>query len=158
MIQSDEYYMKKALELARAAGDEGEVPVGAIVVKKSTGEIVGCGYNKREGSKSPLAHAEISAIDTASKKLGGWRLIDCELFVTLEPCPMCVGAIINARIERVVFGAYDPKAGSCGSVIDLFELPYNHKPELIGGVLESECSQVLSDFFKKLRETKRQKS
>ena len=155
MTDRDEVYMKKALELAQIAAEQGEVPVGAIVVRKSTGEIVGRGFNRREYGRSPLTHAEIVAIDEASKRLGGWRLIDCELFVTLEPCPMCAGAMINSRVERVVFGAYDAKAGSCGSVIDLFELPYNHKPELVGGVLEKECADILSDFFKKLRQTKK---
>lgn len=151
----DEIYMKKALELAEIAAEQGEVPVGAIVVKKSTGEIVGRGFNKREYGKSPLTHGELIAIDEASRKLGGWRLIDCELFVTLEPCPMCAGAIINSRIERVVFGAYDKKAGSCGSVVNLFDFPYNHKPVLISGILETECSQILSDFFRNLRAKKK---
>lgn len=155
MTKRDEIYMKKALELARIAAEQGEVPVGAIIVKDSTGEIVGRGFNRREYGKSPLTHAEIVAIDEASRRLGGWRLIDCELYVTLEPCPMCAGAIINSRIERVVFGAYDKKAGSCGSVTNLFELPYNHKPELVGGVLESECAGVLSEFFKNLRNNKK---
>lgn len=155
MTKRDEIYMKKALELARIAAEQGEVPVGAIIVKNSTGEIVGRGFNRREYGKSPLTHAEIVAIDEASRRLGGWRLIDCELYVTLEPCPMCAGAMINSRIERVVFGAYDKKAGSCGSVTNLFELPYNHKPELVGGVLESECAGVLSEFFKNLRNNKK---
>lgn len=146
--------MRKALELARLAAEEGEVPVGAVVVKKSTGEIIGRGSNKREFGKSPLTHAELIAIDEASRRLGGWRLIDCELFVTLEPCPMCAGAVINSRIERVVFGAYDPKAGSCISVTELFALPYNHKPLWTGGVLKEECGQVLSEFFKALRADK----
>ncbi|WP_294407337.1 tRNA adenosine(34) deaminase TadA [uncultured Ruminococcus sp.] len=154
-MDRDEIYMRKALELAEIAAEQLEVPVGAIVVKKSTGEIVGRGFNRREYGKSPLTHAEVIAIDQASKKLGGWRLIDCELYVTLEPCPMCAGAIINSRVERVVFGAYDKKAGSCGSVVNLFELPYNHKPELVGGVLETECSAVLSEFFSKLRKIKK---
>ena len=155
MTDRDEVYMKKALELAQIAAEQGEVPVGAIVVRKSTGEIVGRGFNRREYGRSPLTHAEIVAIDEASKRLGGWRLIDCELFVTLEPCPMCAGAMINSRVERVVFGAYDAKAGSCGSVIDLFDLPYNHKPELRGGVLENECADILSEFFRKLRQNKK---
>ena len=150
-MQRDRIYMKKALELARIAAEQGEVPVGAVVVKTSSGEIIGRGFNRREYGRSPLTHAEIIAIDEASRRLGGWRLIDCELFVTLEPCPMCAGAMINSRIERVVFGAFDPKAGSCGSVVNLFELPYNHKPELKGGVLESECAGILSEFFKQLR-------
>lgn len=148
---TDEQYMARALELAQKAADIGEVPVGAIVVKRSTGEIVGEGYNLRESGKSPLAHAEIIAINEASRHLGGWRLIDCELFVTLEPCPMCCGAIINSRVERVVFGAFDRKAGSCESVINLFELPYNHRPQVVSGVCEAQCSAILSDFFKELR-------
>lgn len=110
----DELYMKKALELAEIAAEQGEVPVGAIVVKRSSGEIIGRGFNRREYGHSPLTHAELVAIEEASRNLGGWRLMGCELFVTLEPCPMCTGAIINSRIERVVFGAYDKKAGSCG--------------------------------------------
>ncbi|MDO5125764.1 MAG: tRNA adenosine(34) deaminase TadA [Ruminococcus sp.] len=149
--EKNEFYMQKALKLAMQAYEIGEVPIGAVVVKKSTGEVVGEGYNRREIDKSSTAHAEMIAIDQASKKLGGWRLIDCEIYVTLEPCPMCTGAIINSRIENVVFGAYDSKAGSCGSVVNLFELPYNHKPEFIGGVLGVECGNILSDFFKKLR-------
>lgn len=148
------FYMRKALELAKKAYELGEVPVGALVVKKSTGEIVGEGFNKRETDKSPLAHAEIIAINEASKNLGGWRLIDCEIYVTLEPCPMCTGAIINARIENVIFGAFDNKAGSCGSVINLFELPYNHKPGLVSGILQDECANILSNFFKDLRTKK----
>lgn len=153
-IHSDEFYMQKALELAKKAASIGEVPVGAVVVRKRDGEIVGEGYNLRESDKNPLAHAEIIAINEASRRLGGWRLIDCELFVTLEPCPMCCGAIINSRVERVVFGAFDKKAGSCCSVTRLFELPYNHKPELVGSVMEAECSQLLSDFFRELRSKK----
>lgn len=143
--------MNKALELAKIAYEMGEVPVGAVVVKKSTGEIVGEGFNRREVDKNSIAHAEILAINQASQRLGGWRLIDCELFVTLEPCPMCAGAIINSRIERVIYGASDLKAGSCGSVINLFELPYNHKPQLLGGIFKDECSGILSDFFRSLR-------
>ena len=148
-------YMKIALELAQEAFNIGEVPVGAIVVKKSTGEIVGKGYNRRESNKDPLAHAEIEAISQASKKLGGWRLIDCEMYVTLEPCPMCCGAIINSRIERVIFGASDKKSGSVQSVTNMFELPYNHKPEILSGVLKDECSAILSEFFAQLRKRKR---
>ena len=143
--------MGKALELAEIAAENDEVPVGAIVVKKDTGEIIGRGFNKREYGKSPLTHAEIIAIDEASRKLGGWRLINCELYVTLEPCPMCAGAIINSRIERVVFGAFDKKAGSCCSVVKLFDLPYNHKPIVVSGIREEECAGILSDFFKNLR-------
>lgn len=147
-------FMNEAIALAKEAAALGEVPVGAVVVKKSTGEIVGRGCNRRESDRSPLAHAELIAIDQASKRLGGWRLIDCELYVTLEPCPMCSGAIINSRVENVIFGAYDRRFGACGSVITLFDLPFNHKPELTGGVMEEECAALLSDFFKKLREKK----
>ena len=149
-----ERYMKRALELARIAYDEGEVPVGAVVVRKDTGEIVGEGRNMRENAKNALAHAEIMAIDMACRTLGGWRLPRCAIYVTLEPCPMCTGAIINSRIRRLVFGARDKKAGSCGSVINLFELPYNHKPEVVSGFMEEECSALLSGFFAALRERK----
>lgn len=151
-------YMQRALELARDAYNEGEVPVGAVLVKKSTGEIVGEGRNMREQAKNALAHAEIMAIDSACKKLGGWRLPDCAIYVTLEPCPMCCGAIINSRIDNVYFGAYDYKSGSAVSVQKMFELPYNYKPEVIGGVMEEECSEMLSDFFKDLRARKKKKS
>lgn len=150
-------YMQRALELAREAYSEGEVPVGAVVVKKSTGEIVGEGRNMREQAKNALAHAEIMAIDSACKKLGGWRLPDCAMYVTLEPCPMCCGAIINSRIDNVYFGAYDYKSGSAVSVQKMFELPYNYKPEVIGGVMEEECSEMLSAFFKDLRARKKRK-
>ena len=156
-MENDKKYMKRAIELGMIAYSLGEVPVGAVVVKKSTGEIVGEGFNKRESDKSPIAHAEIIAIKQASEKLGGWRLVDCEMYVTLEPCPMCSGAIINSRIERVVFGAYDKKSGACCSVMNMFDLPFNHKPELLSGILEYECSNMLSDFFKELRDKKKNK-
>lgn len=148
---TDEKYMKIALELAKQAYELNEVPVGAVVVKKTTGEIVGRGYNRREIDKNPLAHAEITAIKEAAETLGGWRLLDCEMFVTLEPCPMCCGAIINSRIERVVFGAFDAKSGSAESIIKMFELPFNHKPDVVSGILQKECSEILSDFFIELR-------
>ncbi|MGN0614598.1 MAG: tRNA adenosine(34) deaminase TadA [Porcipelethomonas sp.] len=148
-------YMKEAVSLAEKAAEIDEVPVGAIVVKKPTGEIVGRGYNRRETDKDPLAHAEITAIKEASEKLGGWRLIGCEMFVTLEPCPMCCGAIINSRIERVVFGAYDKKSGAAESVVKMFELPFNHKPEILAGVMEEECSYLLTEFFSKLRQKRK---
>ena len=125
--------MEEALRLAQQAAREGEVPVGAVVVRD--GVIVGRGRNRRETEKNALCHAEIEAIDEACRALHGWRLWQCELYVTLEPCPMCAGAILNARLPVVVFGAFDPKAGSCGSVVDLFSLPYNHRPRMIGGVL-----------------------
>ena len=157
-MRSDREYMLEALRLAKIAAKEGETPVGAVVVKKSTGEIVGRGYNRRETDKSPLAHAEIIALDEASRTLGGWRVLDCELFVTLEPCPMCAGAIINSRIERVVYGAKDYKAGSVESVQKMFELGYNHKPEVTAGVLEEECAAVLSEFFRELRASKKDKT
>ena len=147
-----EYFMREALAEARAAVAEGEVPVGAVVVRN--GEIVGRGHNGREGQKNALAHAEVVAIDAACKALGGWRLWDCDLYVTLEPCPMCAGAIVNARIKNVYFGAWDPKAGCFGSVIDFNELPFNHKPQMTGGVLEEECGSILTEHFKRLRMSK----
>lgn len=149
----DEYFMRKALELAKESALEGEVPVGAVVVKD--GEIVGTGRNRREIGKNALYHAELEAIDNACKYLGGWRLWQCDLYVTLEPCPMCAGAIINSRIKKVVFGARDSKAGSFGSVADFNELPYNHKPEIVSGVLENECSEILSLFFAELRQRRK---
>ncbi len=142
-------YMKQALSLAREAAKEGEVPVGAVVVKDRT--IIATGRNRREQNKNAICHAEIEAIDKACNILGGWRLWQCELYVTLEPCPMCAGAIINARIPKVIYGAKDAKAGSCGSVVNLFELPYNHKPEVIGGIMEEECRLLLQNFFRSLR-------
>lgn len=142
-------FMSKALELAQISFSEGEIPVGAVVVKGD--EIVGTGRNRREYGKNALYHAELEAIDNACKKLGGWRLWQCDLYVTLEPCPMCAGAIINSRIKKVYFGAYDTKAGSFGSIINFNDIPYNHKPEIIGGIMEKECSQILTDFFKQLR-------
>ena len=142
-------YMKKAIALAMESEKEGEVPVGAVIVKN--GEIIATGRNRRETEKNALHHAEIEAINNACKVLGGWRLFGCDLYVTLEPCPMCAGAIINSRIKTVYFGAYDNKAGSFGSVADFNRLPYNHKPEIIAGVMEKECSALLTGFFKKLR-------
>ncbi|MEG2929619.1 MAG: tRNA adenosine(34) deaminase TadA [Oscillospiraceae bacterium] len=145
-------YMEKALELAQLAYNEGEVPVGAIIVKD--GEIIGSGSNKRQTGKNALAHAEIIAIDSACKTLGSWRLESCTLYVTLEPCAMCAGAIINSRIKTVVFSAVDPKAGALGGLCDLSLLPFNHKPEIIIGVMEQESRQLLQSFFKQLREKK----
>ena len=147
-------FMDKALALAREALEDGEVPVGCVIVRR--GVIVGQGRNRRETDKSALAHAEVEAIRQACAALGGWRLWECTLYVTLEPCPMCAGAIINARIPRVVYGARDAKAGSCGSVVDLFSLPYNHKPQVEQGLLEEECGAVLSRFFRDLRARRRQ--
>jgi len=145
-------YMRAALNTALLCEQDGEVPVGAVIVRD--GEIIATGRNRRETGKNALAHAEIEAIDKACRLLGGWRLQGCDLYVTLEPCPMCAGAIINARIRTVYFGAYDNKAGSFGSVADFTTLPYNHKPEIIGGIMENECAALLSSFFKKLREKK----
>ena len=141
--------MNLAIEQAKLAADELEVPVGAVIVRH--GEVVSVGRNRREYGKNALAHAEIEAIDIACKKLGGWRLWECEMYVTLEPCPMCAGAVINACIDRVVFGAFDHRDGSMGSVADLPSLPYSRRPECIGGVMETECKAILSEFFKKLR-------
>ena len=145
----DEKYMQIALDLARDAAAEGEVPVGAVVVRD--GQVIGTGRNRREKAGNALAHAEVEAIDAACRHLGGWQLVGCTLYVTLEPCPMCAGAIINSRIERVVQGATNPKAGSCGSIVDLFALPYNHRPELVSGVMEEECQTVLKEFFRNMR-------
>lgn len=141
--------MRKALEMAQEAFDDDEVPVGAVIVRNN--EIVSLGRNRREKEKNALLHAEIDAINNACKALGGWRLWNCEIYVTLEPCPMCAGAIINAHIPKVYFGAYDFKNGSCGTVTNLFEMPFNFKPEYTGGILQEECAALLKDFFKKLR-------
>ncbi len=146
----DLQFMDRALELAREAAAEGEVPVGCVIVRK--GEIVAEGRNRREADKTALGHAEIEAISAACKTLGGWRLWDCTLYVTLEPCPMCAGAIINARIPRVVFGASDDKYGACGSVCDLFSMDFNHKPQVDKGIREQEAKDLLTQFFQNLRE------
>ena len=144
--------MRLALEQARRSFDEGEVPVGAVVTRN--GEIVSVGRNRREYGKNALYHAEIEAIDEACKKLGGWRLWECEMYVTLEPCPMCAGAIVNSRIRKVYFGARDDKNGAVVSVMQMFDYPFTHKPEFEGGVMENECAAILSEFFKKLRDNK----
>ena len=145
-------FMKRAVRLAEISAAEGEIPVGAVVVKDNV--IVGEGRNRRELGKNALYHAEIEAIDKACRRLGGWRLWQCEMYVTLEPCPMCAGAIINSRIKKVTFGAYDKKAGSFGSVVNFNDFPYNHKPEIEGGVNEAECAALLSEFFKNIRKNK----
>ena len=142
-------FMDEALALARQSAAEGEVPVGCVIVRGD--EIVGRGRNRREKDKTALGHAEIEAIADACKKLGGWRLWECTLYVTLEPCPMCAGAIINARIPRVVFGASDAKCGACGSVCNLFEMDFNHHPQVDKGLLEAESQALLEEFFKELR-------
>ena len=144
--------MTEALRLARLAAAAGETPVGCVIVMD--GRIVGRGRNRRERGRNALAHAEIEAIDEACRTLGGWRLWRAALYVTLEPCPMCAGAIINARIPRVVFGAPDPKAGSCGSVCNLFSMAYNHHPAVSGGLLADESAKLLRDFFRELRKRK----
>ncbi len=142
-------FMKAALKMAREAFDDNEVPVGAVIVREN--KIISRGRNRREKEKNALLHAEIDAINNACNSLGGWRLWNCDIYVTLEPCPMCAGAIINAHIPNVYFGAYDLKNGSCGTITNLFEMPYNFKPEYQGGIMQDECSKLLKDFFKKLR-------
>ena len=148
-----EFYMDRALALAKEAALDGEVPVGCVIVRD--GVIVGEGRNRRETGHTALGHAEIEAIRQACENLGGWRLWDCTLYVTLEPCPMCAGAIINARIPSVVFGASDAKCGACGSVCDLFSMEFNHHPQVIQGIREAESSALLTEFFQQLRLTLR---
>lgn len=145
----DSDFMRSALELADEAARDGEVPVGCVIVKDDV--IVGRGRNRRETGKSALAHAELEAIAEACRTLGGWRLWQCTLYVTLEPCPMCAGAIMNARIPRVVYGAKDAVNGCCGSAVNLFMLPCSQKPEIVSGVLEQEAAERLSAFFQRLR-------
>lgn len=145
----DKDYMELALALAKEASDEGEVPVGCVIVRN--GEVVGKGRNRRETGKTALGHAEIEAISKACAALGGWRLWECTLYVTLEPCPMCAGAIVNARIPRVVFGASDAKCGACGSVCDIFSMDFNHHPEVTCGVCAEEATALLQQFFRDLR-------
>jgi tRNA(adenine34) deaminase len=149
----DLYFMDQALELAREAASEGEVPVGCVIVRN--GQIVGRGRNRRETGRTALGHAEIQAISQACENLGGWRLWECTLYVTLEPCPMCAGAIINARIPRVVYGASDAKCGACGSVCDLFSMDFNHHPKVEKGLREEEAANLLTEFFQNLRVTLR---
>ena len=156
MLMDDNYYMKRALELAEMAAAEGEAPVGAVIVRLSDGKIVGEGRNSREKGRNALGHAEIAAIDEACRNLGGWRLSGCAMYVTLEPCPMCAGAIIQSRIKEVVYGASDPKGGCVGTCTNLFEVSeFNHHPEYRKGILESECSDLLKHFFKKKRDMKK---
>lgn len=149
----EEKFMLEALKEAQRAAALMETPVGAVVV--CDGKIVGRGFNTRETDKNALCHAEIKAINEACQTLGGWRLHRCDLYVTLEPCPMCAGAIINSRIKRVFFGAYDKKAGSFGTKTDLCAMEFNHKPEIYGGIMENECAKILSDFFAELRKLKK---
>ena len=145
-----ECYMEQALALAREAAQAGEVPVGCVIVRE--GVVVGRGRNRREEKRSAASHAEMEAIAQANEVLGSWRLDGCELYVTLEPCPMCAGAILNARIPRVFFGARDRAMGACGGVMNLFMEDFPHRPALVGGILEAACRQVLSDFFQGLRQ------
>lgn len=152
-MDREKEFMKKALSLAQEAYNEKETPVGAIIVLED--KIISTGKNRRESYKNSLYHAEIEAINSACKFLKRWRLTGCELYVTLEPCPMCAGAIINSRISNVIYGADDPKSGSCRSVISLFSLPYNHKPKVTSGVLESDCSFIMSEFFRGIRNSKK---
>ncbi|WP_236908788.1 tRNA adenosine(34) deaminase TadA [Clostridium sp. Cult3] len=149
----DEIYMRLALEEAYKALSTYEVPIGAVIVHGD--KVIGRGYNRRESTKDPTAHAEIMAIKEASQYLKGWRLMDTTMYVTLEPCAMCAGAIINARIDRVVIGAKDPKGGCCGSIVNLLDNPrFNHKAEVKFGILQDECSSIISNFFKQIRKEK----
>ena len=152
-MERDEYFMRLALQEAKQAMNLGEVPVGAVIVRGD--EVVSLGHNLRETGKNALADAEVIAINRACQALGGWRLHQCELYVTLEPCPMCSGAIINSRIKRVVYGAADDKAGCMGSVADFCAYPFNHKPQVVRGVLEEECQALLQQFFQYLREKRK---
>lgn len=149
----EERYMELALAWARKAADLDEVPVGAVVVRD--GQVVGEAHNRRELDGDPTAHAEILALRQAAKTLGGWRLMDCDVYVTLEPCPMCAGAMINSRVRHIYYGAADPKAGCCGTLMSLTEDErFNHRAPVVGGVLEEACAKVLKDFFRKKREKK----
>lgn len=150
MLTTDEKYMKLALKQAQKAYDLGEVPIGCVIVQD--GKVIGRGYNRRNTDKNTLAHAEITAIRKASKKVGDWRLEDCVLYVTLEPCQMCSGAIIQARIPKVIIGCMNPKAGCAGSILNVLQMPeFNHQAETVRGVLEEECSRMLKRFFAELR-------
>lgn len=153
--RTDRDYMALALLAAQVSGASGEVPVGAILVHPSRG-FLSYGINGRESAKNALWHAEMEAIDRGCRCLGGWRLTGCTLYVTLEPCPMCAGAIINARIRTVYYGADDSKAGSCGSLINLFDVAYNHKPEIVKGLMKEQCSGILTDFFRDLRKKRKE--
>ena len=145
-----EFYMQQALELAREAAEAGEVPVGCVIVRD--GQVVGRGRNRREEKQQVYSHAEMEAIAQANARLGTWRLDDCTLYVTLEPCPMCAGAILNARIGRVYYGARDREMGACGGVLNLFMEDFPHRPALVGGVLAEECREALTEFFRQMRQ------
>ncbi|MBQ7670699.1 MAG: nucleoside deaminase [Clostridia bacterium] len=148
-IKRREFFMSQALLMAKRSLESGDVPVGCVVVRHN--EIIAAACNEREKEKSALCHAEATAIDRACRALGGWRLVACELYVTLEPCPMCAGAIANARVPKVYFGASDPKGGASGGMFDLFATNVNHKPKIAGGILEDECSSLLKEFFEEKR-------
>jgi len=149
-MRDNDYYMSIASELAKEAGADAEAPVGCVIVN-ADGEIIGKGRNRREKEKSALAHAELEAIEEACKTIGDWRLTDCSLYVTLEPCPMCAGAIIMSRISKVFYGAKDEITGSCGSVINLFMEQYGQSTQVTGGIMAKECSELLTTFFKGIR-------
>ena len=149
-MTTDEKFMALAIEQAKLAYDAGEVPVGAVIVRG--GEVIAAAYNTRESGKNALYHAEVSAIDLACKRLGGWRIPEATMYVTLEPCPMCAGACVNSRIDKIVYGAPDLRAGAFGSLFNLNDYPLNHKPEIVGGVLEEECAALLRSFFRRKRE------
>lgn len=152
-MTKDEKFMKEAIKQAKKAALSGDVPIGCVIVRED--RIIARGHNKRNAKKTPLAHAELIAIEKASKKMGDWRLEDCIMYITLEPCQMCAGAIIQARIPKVVVGAMNKKAGCAGSVLNLFQIPtFNHQVEFENGILEEECSKMLSAFFKELRKRK----
>ncbi|WP_078556428.1 tRNA adenosine(34) deaminase TadA [Bacillus alkalicellulosilyticus] len=155
-MYSDEYFMRRAMEEAYKAKEINEVPIGAVIVYEN--EIIASAYNKRETTQQALAHAEVLAIEEACKTLGTWRLTGCTLYVTLEPCPMCAGAIVQSRVDKVVYGAKDPKAGCCGSIMNLLEEnQFNHQAENVGGVLADECGKLLTNFFQELRRKKASK-
>lgn len=155
-LTTDEKYMKEAIRQAEKAWKIEEVPIGCVIVYE--GKIIGRGYNRRTTDRNPLAHAEMAAIKKASKKMGDWRLEDCTLYVTLEPCQMCSGAIVQARVKRVVIGCMNPKAGCAGSILNLLQVDrFNHQVEITSGVLEEECSQMMKGFFKELREKQKRK-
>ena len=155
-MTTDEKYMRAALKQAEKAYDLGETPIGCVIVHED--KIIARGYNRRNTDKNPLAHAEVAAIRKASKKLGDWRLEECTLYVTLEPCQMCAGAIVQSRIPRVVVGCMNPKAGCTGSILNLLDIQaFNHQADLTTGVLEEECSQLMKQFFRELREARKMK-
>ena len=155
-MTTDEKYMKQAIKQAKKAYAIDEVPIGCIIVRDEDGKVIARGYNRRNTDKNTLSHAELNAIRKASKKLGDWRLEECTMYVTLEPCQMCSGAIVQSRMTRVVVGCMNPKAGCAGSILNLLQMPqFNHQVELTTGVLEEECSQMMKTFFKELREKRK---